>query len=70
VTPDLDELIAALAAHLAHSRGLPLANADRTVLRLIDQAWTEEWELGAPLGDDDAGLARWIVERAQRVRAA
>jgi hypothetical protein len=66
MTPDLDELIAALAAHLAHSRGLPLASAERTVQKLIDEAWTEYHELGAPLGDDDAGLARWIVERAQR----
>lgn len=60
---DLDELI---AAHLAHSRGIPPAAAERTVRKLVDEAWTEYHEQGAPLCGDDMGLARWIVERPKR----
>lgn len=62
----LDVLIAALAAHLAHSRDIPSAAAERTVRKLVDEAWAEYHEQGAPLGDDDAGLVRWIVERPKR----
>jgi hypothetical protein len=62
---DLDDLIAQLAAHLAHSRNIRLTAAERTVRKLVDEAWSEYQELGAPLGDDDAGLARWIVERSK-----
>jgi hypothetical protein len=67
---NLDDLIAELAAHLALSRGLTYRAAERTVRKLVDEAWTEYRELGAPLGDDDAGLARWIVERPTRPPAA
>lgn len=67
---DLDALIAALAAHLAHSRNIPPASAERTVRKLVDEAWAEYQDAGAPLGDDDAGLARWIVERPKRPPAA
>jgi hypothetical protein len=65
----LDDRIARLAAHLAYSRNIPRKTAERTVRKLVDETWAEERELGAPFGDDDAGLARWIVERAQRVKA-
>lgn len=68
--PDLDTLIAQLTAHLAHSRGLSLAAAERTVQKLVDEAWAEYQATGAPLGDDDAGLIRWIIERSRRVSAA
>lgn len=67
---NLDDLIAALAAHLSHSRGISLASAERTVRRLVDEAWTEYLELGAPLGEDDEAFARWIVERPRRPSAA
>jgi hypothetical protein len=40
------------------------------VRKLVDEAWSEYQELGAPLGDDDAGLARWIVERSKPPPAA
>jgi hypothetical protein len=70
MTPDLDELIAALAAHLAHSRGLSPASAERVVRKLVDEAWVDYCELGAPLGDDDTGLARWILTRPRRPPAA
>ncbi len=66
MTQDLDELMDALAIHLAHSRNLSIEAAERIVRRLVDEAWAEYQELGAPLGDDDAGLARWILERPKR----
>jgi hypothetical protein len=70
MTLDLDDLIAALAAHLADSRDVPLPSAERIVRKLVDAAWGEYQALGSPLGDDDAGLMRWIIERAKRPSAA
>jgi hypothetical protein len=49
--------IAQIAAHLAHSRSIPRDAAERCVRKLVDEAWSAYHELGAPLGDDNAGLA-------------
>jgi hypothetical protein len=65
MTPDLDDLIAQLAAHLAHTRGIPLVSAERTVRKLVDEAWSEYQDAHTPLGDDDAGLVLWIVRRGK-----
>lgn len=65
----LDELIAALTAHLAHSRGIRLAAAKHAVRKLVNEALAEHQEQGSPLGDD-VGLERWIVKRPRRPPAA
>jgi hypothetical protein len=67
MTTQLADRLATIAAHLAHySRGIPPASAARTVRTLVGEAWSAYQEAGAPLGDDDAGLARWTQERPRR----
>jgi hypothetical protein len=41
MTSDLDEIIAEVAADLAHSYGLALDTAKRMVRRQLDEAWAE-----------------------------
>jgi hypothetical protein len=65
ITPHFDDLIAELAAHLAHTRGMPLDLAERAVRKLVDEAWVEYQAAGAPLGDDDAALVLWIVRQGK-----
>jgi hypothetical protein len=68
--PDLDELIADLIGFLVAIYALSRVQATGVAQRTIQYGQAEYRELGASLGDDHAGLARWIVEKAQRARAA
>jgi hypothetical protein len=59
---DLDTFIAILAFHLAHTTAQPLNQAQYLVRGLIEQARQDYRAAGAPHGDDDAGLLRWLDE--------
>jgi hypothetical protein len=61
----LIEYIAALAKHIAHSRGWTDAEALRWVQVRIDEAREEYRAAGAPLGDTDAGFIAWLAPRHQ-----
>lgn len=61
----LAEYAAELAAHIAHERGWTLAEATRWVAHRLDEARKEYRELGAPLGDTDAGFVAWLQPRHQ-----
>jgi hypothetical protein len=37
LTSDLDDRVTQLAVHLAHSRPIPLASAERTVRKLVER---------------------------------
>jgi hypothetical protein len=57
----LEEFIAALAAHIAHERGWPLAEATAWVRLRINEAQAEYRALGAPLGDTEDGFLAWLA---------
>jgi hypothetical protein len=63
--PTLDEFIAEMAEHIAHTRGWTLEQATRWVEHHLDEARREYRENGAPLGDTDAGFLAWLQPRHQ-----
>jgi len=63
--PTLAEFAAALAEHVAHDRGWTVEDATRWVERHLDEARKEYREIGAPLGDTEAGFIAWLAPRHQ-----
>jgi hypothetical protein len=63
--PTLEEFAAALARHVAHTRGWTLIRAMRWVEAMLDEARLEYRDHGAPLGDTDEGFVAWLQPRHQ-----
>ncbi len=54
-----------LAEHIAHDRGWTLAQATQWVEHHLAEARKEYREIGAPLGDTEAGFLAWLQPRKQ-----
>ena len=59
------EFIVQLAGHVAHERNWTLAQATQWVAHHLDEARKEYREIGAPLGDTEAGFIAWLAPRHQ-----
>ncbi len=66
----LDSFIAILAIHLAHTTAQPLDRAQELVRGFVEQARQDYRAAGAPHGDDDAGLLRWLDQHWPTTSAA
>jgi hypothetical protein len=59
----LAELTAAMAEHIAHTRGWSGNGATRWIERQLADAHEAYRVLGAPLGDTDEGFVAWLQPR-------
>ena len=59
----LDQFIANLATHLAHTTELSQDQATVFVADLVERARAEYRDAGADYGDDAVGFLRWLSER-------
>jgi hypothetical protein len=69
MTDDLEILIAEMARHQAHHHQCSLAEATRQIRALVAEAREEYSAAGAPYGDDDRGLCRWLLARSRLMPA-
>jgi hypothetical protein len=63
VKDELEQVSAAMAAHVAHDRGWTLDQATRWVSVRMAEARAEYWAKGAPLGNTAAGFLAWLLPR-------
>jgi hypothetical protein len=57
----LDELLAAMALHIAHKEDITIAEAAVAVRHKVEQVREEYRAVGAPYGDNDDGLYLWLT---------
>lgn len=61
----LAEFLAAMAEHVAHSRGWTRDEAARWLAIRVAEAQVEYRQAGSPLGDSDEGFVAWLQPRHQ-----
>ena len=70
MTDDLELLIAEMARHQAHHHRCSLAVATMQIRTLVAEAREEYRARGAPYGDDDQGLCRWLLAKPRLTPSA
>jgi hypothetical protein len=65
----IDNLVELFAQHLAHKKGLSVAELRPFVRGLFDQARREYLAAGAPLGSSDEAFLVWLEERQRVVKS-
>lgn len=60
MSSNLHDLLTEMAVDLAHQRGWTPTKVTRHLLESVELARTEYCKAGAPFGDHDNGLARWL----------